>query len=134
MRCPECKLISPPESARCDCGYDFVAGEMRESFLPEITRGQRGRALYSAKYGRGCLSGAILVATYLAVFAMQGTELRVQVFLGICALLGVTSAIWLKKIRGRDAARLSSSEAQAVSRNLASGKPVEPFLLYLRPF
>jgi small-conductance mechanosensitive channel len=26
MDCPNCKLVNPPNSARCDCGYDFNAG------------------------------------------------------------------------------------------------------------
>lgn len=29
VRCPECRLISPPGAMRCDCGYDFVARTMR---------------------------------------------------------------------------------------------------------
>ena len=25
-RCPNCKLINPPDAIRCDCGYDFATG------------------------------------------------------------------------------------------------------------
>jgi hypothetical protein len=25
MDCPNCKLVNPPDAARCDCGYDFNA-------------------------------------------------------------------------------------------------------------
>ena len=28
LECPVCKLINPPESHRCDCGYDFGSNEM----------------------------------------------------------------------------------------------------------
>lgn len=34
MECPNCKLINPPTAQRCDCGYDFPSGEMKESYLP----------------------------------------------------------------------------------------------------
>ncbi len=33
--CPLCKMINPPEAQRCDCGYDFTAGIVRESYLNE---------------------------------------------------------------------------------------------------
>ena len=26
MECPNCKLVSPPGSVRCDCGYAFLTG------------------------------------------------------------------------------------------------------------
>ena len=26
--CPNCDLINPPEAVVCDCGYDFVQGEI----------------------------------------------------------------------------------------------------------
>ncbi|MFH1467158.1 MAG: hypothetical protein ABIO70_22430 [Pseudomonadota bacterium] len=33
MRCPTCGLLNPPNAQRCDCGYDFAAGERRDSYL-----------------------------------------------------------------------------------------------------
>jgi hypothetical protein len=36
--CPKCKLISPEIASRCDCGYDFAAGEMRQSFIEQKSR------------------------------------------------------------------------------------------------
>ena len=35
MDCPKCKLSNPPIAQRCDCGYDFETGEMKESYLTE---------------------------------------------------------------------------------------------------
>jgi hypothetical protein len=32
-KCPRCRLVNPPEGLRCDCGYDFDAGEMRKTYL-----------------------------------------------------------------------------------------------------
>lgn len=32
MRCPNCSLINADSALRCDCGYDFAAKQMKESF------------------------------------------------------------------------------------------------------
>jgi hypothetical protein len=31
--CPHCGLTNPPEAQRCDCGYDFAAGQVLGSYL-----------------------------------------------------------------------------------------------------
>ena len=33
QECPHCGLISSHTTARCDCGYDFGSGVLKESFL-----------------------------------------------------------------------------------------------------
>ncbi len=33
--CPVCRLANPPEAQRCDCGYDFQAGVMQDSYLTD---------------------------------------------------------------------------------------------------
>ena len=33
MKCPNCKLENPPSGLRCDCGYDFPTGTLKESYL-----------------------------------------------------------------------------------------------------
>src|SRR5262245_52266161 len=31
--CPKCKLISPDSTSRCDCGYEFATGQMKQSLV-----------------------------------------------------------------------------------------------------
>ena len=33
-QCPKCKLITPDNVERCDCGYDFESGQVKESYVP----------------------------------------------------------------------------------------------------
>jgi cellulose synthase/poly-beta-1,6-N-acetylglucosamine synthase-like glycosyltransferase len=33
MKCPKCGLLNPDIARRCDCGYDFVSGEIRQLYL-----------------------------------------------------------------------------------------------------
>jgi hypothetical protein len=33
QRCPNCKLINPPDATQCDCGYNFVTGEFPVSAI-----------------------------------------------------------------------------------------------------
>lgn len=31
--CPVCHLVNPPDAQRCDCGYDFEARQILNSYL-----------------------------------------------------------------------------------------------------
>lgn len=38
MKCPNCGLQNPPESLRCDCGFDFETSSIGSSFLGPASR------------------------------------------------------------------------------------------------
>ena len=38
MDCPKCGLINPPSAQRCDCGYDFLSRQMKESYITDKQR------------------------------------------------------------------------------------------------
>jgi hypothetical protein len=62
MQCPKCKLESPPEAERCDCGYDFKLGTMKASYL---TPKQRQAARIGAS------GTAAIVILYLVLKIIQ---------------------------------------------------------------
>ena len=35
MKCPKCGLLNPPAALRCDCGYDFPSGVVKESYVSQ---------------------------------------------------------------------------------------------------
>ncbi len=69
MDCPKCKLVNPPTAERCDCGYDFKTGVMKESYLSERDK----RLSKPAIAGIIVLALAVVrVASRLAVINMGG--------------------------------------------------------------
>ena len=42
MECPVCRLVNPDGAQRCDCGYDFVAKVVKESYLDADVRQRIG--------------------------------------------------------------------------------------------
>ena len=66
--CPKCGLINPPAAQRCDCGYDFLSGTIKESYLSS----QGGRADEGSRFvGYGCLVLAPLLLLSGVLTAMR---------------------------------------------------------------
>jgi len=73
MKCPNCGLINPETAERCDCGYDFLTGIMKESYLSEgseisgqqykYTSIRRKTGKRNMLFGAFCCIGGILVTS-----------------------------------------------------------------------
>src|SRR5215813_7928728 len=83
MECPNCKLISPPNSMRCDCGYDFQSGTAEENRTFST----------SVKTGLGTILKAVAGGAGLVCLLTPLTGLGVLVFvfaLFVAIIAGVT--------------------------------------------
>jgi hypothetical protein len=70
-QCPNCGLINPPSAQRCDCGFDFHARSMRQSYLSARARGQSSAGTRAV--GIGCLAvGILLSLSGLVTFTLVG--------------------------------------------------------------
>ena len=95
MECPRCRLLNPDEALRCDCGYDFVAKAMMESYsdaerrrrpppTPEFVRALGRR---DVQFGIVCavVGGAVAVASYAYALADRTGRSRYFLMFGLIA-------------------------------------------------
>ncbi len=79
MTCPKCKLENPETAQRCDCGYDFLAKEMRQSYLeiekqrraPKPSDEVRDRGRRDMVLGAACFIVGLAVTTATYAYARQ---------------------------------------------------------------
>lgn len=68
--CPKCRLVNPPDAQRCDCGYDFDARAMRQSYA-----GPDGRAAA----GWGTRLFGVLCFGFAGLFFLTGLVVTAKV-------------------------------------------------------
>jgi len=73
MKCPKCGLINPDSAIRCDCGYDFPSGEIKESYVQSggtlfRTRTQREYASVLTRFGAILIDSLLVLLFYLPLF------------------------------------------------------------------
>ena len=94
MECPHCRLINPPTAQRCDCGYDFPSGKMKESYLAE--RERKVRAAQSTGLGSFVMT-LLFIAYYLKNGKFSVGSVIAVVALGLLA--GVV--YWMESRSGK---------------------------------
>jgi hypothetical protein len=115
--CPRCGLFNPPEAARCDCGYDFVTGQVEASYLTSYLLEKHGgkAAVFSQAYRANMQEGAALLvgaalASLMSCFTGDGDYWAGAFAAGGAVLLarglrrrrrGVIDARMLKDLSGR---------------------------------
>jgi hypothetical protein len=57
MDCPNCGLINPPTTERCDCGYDFGSLSVKQSYLTERDK----RLFTKSRLGFGFVAAYVLL-------------------------------------------------------------------------
>jgi hypothetical protein len=113
--CQRCRLISPDEASRCDCGYDFAAGKMAASYFRDDLAAKHGGAanLYRSESRHNLASGmaALGLALLLSVMTYLSTGR-----LGITTLPTVGAVIWLLRARGFHRQSKAAREAERGSK------------------
>jgi len=85
--CPKCKLGSPDEALRCDCGYDFETKRLEKSFNSKSTSGIPVENLTKAKFeARIWLAASILIIFLYGNFSISG-ELSPSFYFPVAAVL-----------------------------------------------
>lgn len=99
MECPNCGLVCPPESQRCDCGYDFLANSVGDTYLPAATQPLDPEAL-SRVYSLLALDVAASVVTVVAAVVFPDTFGSLNRAVGFIVHLGAgtLNAFFLRRL------------------------------------
>jgi hypothetical protein len=65
MKCPRCALINPENALRCDCGWDFATGTLKESYLGKEAMRQGDPVLRRKRFIGQILEAATTIATII---------------------------------------------------------------------
>jgi len=102
-KCPNCRLLNLDTATRCDCGYDFPSGEMKESYLSQVPAGSDNHSENPTqnlprlilknsviRIFRGMASYVILFIALIPYFTTpnkEGLLISILILLGIVALV-----------------------------------------------
>jgi hypothetical protein len=86
--CPRCSVLNTDDATRCDCGYDFLAREMKQSYLQP----KRKIAVHTA----GVWLGYFLVAGGVYEVLMQSPAAGL-----VSLVFGVSLVVFFRKRQSR---------------------------------
>jgi uncharacterized RDD family membrane protein YckC len=91
MKCPRCGLINPETAMRCDCGWDFATGIVKESYLGKEAMYPSNLASLGERFFGQVLDELIaaipiIVGIILSVFSKSLGEIAILGALVIAAL------------------------------------------------
>jgi len=98
MKCPKCGLINPDSALRCDCGYDFAVGRVKESYLSQSRSSQQSGGSSNSKK-KNLKTFVILFALFspvsmivcIGIFSGWGAASEVSYKAGV-EVIGMTTA------------------------------------------
>lgn len=103
-RCPRCRLDNPPEALRCDCGYDFALGTVKDSYLLEHALQREGgaAAVLASSARRSILGGIGLLGLWALIAALRvvGADGRPQL-VSLPLIMGVVFLVRGLRLRRR---------------------------------
>jgi hypothetical protein len=124
MKCPRCGLINPDTALRCDCGYDFAAKEIRESYVAAAENAKAGNET-NRRFGR-FVSGHTRAQFVVLAFA----------FMVLLSLAGIAfELLQIALLSQADASNyITTAGAEAVSILEALGALLEAVFFFLSAF
>jgi hypothetical protein len=66
QKCPQCRLVNPPDAQRCDCGWDFMSQRQEKSFLEPKRQTSQVRNVVGV--GAGIVAAILVFRIILRVF------------------------------------------------------------------
>jgi hypothetical protein len=105
VECPNCKLLNPPGTLRCDCGYNFATGEIQSDRRTLQTSRPANKALSSWSILRVGLLVVVVHQILLGLLSVYSiargktlpADLLIHVFYILCWPFAVVSALGLTK-------------------------------------